>query len=105
MGISAPRAQPPPLGDPASSSSATTGPAAGGAGAGRGAPREQPSSSAPAPRGPQLLAEASAEIADIDGRLHALQSFLRMAKGGGALAPGAAAGVAAQQPQRHAVAG
>ena len=30
-----------------------------------------------------LFDDASSEIADIDSRLHALQSFLRMAKGGG----------------------
>ncbi len=43
-------------------------------------------------KGPQLFNDASAEIADIDSRLHALQNFLRMAK---ASAPSSSAHTAA----------
>lgn len=36
---------------------------------------------------PEVLTSASAEIADIDQRLHALQSFLKAAKAGGPVKP------------------
>lgn len=45
----------------------------------------------PPPPRPQVFDDASSEIADIDTRLHALQNFLKMAKGSSAASSRAAA--------------